>query len=84
MSVLIEIRQAAASKATGGNTESVAPAPPAPADKVDAPPVAKKAPPNRNKPASEGTPPYAKESLDGDGWKAVETKAKGMFAKAKK
>jgi hypothetical protein len=77
--LVIEIRHAAAQKAVEGNTRSVAPAPPAPADTVDhvsAPALegGTKSAPVATKP-SEATPPYAKESLKGDGWKGAEAAA---------
>jgi hypothetical protein len=40
-----------------------------------------KAPPDKNTGSYEGTPPFAKESLSGDGWSKAGAKAKQMWAK---
>jgi hypothetical protein len=64
-----------------GNKESVAAAPSAPSEgrigDVSAP---VKSPPDRNKGENgfEGTPPLAKESLQGDGWTRAREKARKM------
>lgn len=77
--LVIEIRHAAAAKAaTGGNTESVAPAPEAPADTVKKPPAPAKSAPNENKPASEPKPATAQEQLTRT-WSKAQLAARKKF-----
>lgn len=77
--VLIEIRHAAAAKASAqGNVDSNADAPKAPADTVKAPPKAAKPAPNENKPASEPKPATAQEKLTRT-WSKAQLDARKRF-----
>lgn len=87
--IQVTIRRIAANneltKRSDGNKESVAPAPPAPSNKkrvgdVKAPVEPKT---DGNRLVAEGVPPFAKESLSGDGWTRASAKAREMFAAKK-
>ncbi len=88
---LADIRRQAAlkelerEKSSEGNKESVSKAPEAPAGKRvgDVRPPAGE-PPDKNQRAEfEGVPPFAKETLGGDGWGKAAMKARQMFAAKK-
>jgi hypothetical protein len=77
--VLIEIRHAAAAKAsTGGNVDSNADAPKAPANTVKAPPSAARPTANENKPSSEPKPATAQEQLTRT-WSKAQLDARRRF-----
>jgi hypothetical protein len=78
-SVLIEIRHAAAAKASAqGNIDSNADAPKAPANTVKAPPKAAKPAPDTNKTAAEPKPATAQEQLTRT-WSKAQLDARKRF-----
>lgn len=74
----IEIRHAAAERATAGNTHSVETPPSMPANTntpEPKPPMHGTEKPNKNLGASEPTPPYAKENIGDKAFQAAEAAA---------
>ncbi len=83
MTVTIAIRRAAANgmetrPPSDGNKEAVASAPPVGASKKTTPDKPAKASDKGNEAAKEPTPPFAKESLAGDGWQRARAAARKM------
>jgi hypothetical protein len=77
--VLIEIRHAAAAKASAqGNTDANATPPDAPPDTVKAPPKATKPAPDENKTAAEPKPATAQEQLTRT-WSKAQLDARKKF-----
>ncbi len=89
---VVEIRLMAAKglesgMSSGGNAESVADPPSAPAGHKTKPTISKRPDATMVKGGGkenvEGVPPFAKESLSGDGWTRAQMRAREMFASKK-
>ena len=82
---VVQLRKAAAEslKTSGGNARSNPPGHAASNEKKTNVKAPVKSDVKGNKAEVEGTPPYSKESLSGDGWTRASAKAKEMFQAAK-